>query len=83
MIEPKNILFIKLGEKGSFEKECIENKMIIKLGYREIPHELCINGKWNDVDIFIKDKYNTNKGATTSHRNQIKNFTPNLIQQCG
>jgi hypothetical protein len=74
MIEPKNILFIKLGEKGSFEKECIENKKIIKLGYREIPHELCINEKWNDVDIFIKDKYNTNKGATTSHRNQIKKF---------
>lgn len=69
-----NILFIKLGEKGAFESECIEEKGIIKLGYREIPHELCENNKWDDVDLIVENKYNTNKGATTNHRNQIKKF---------
>ncbi|WP_320151070.1 restriction endonuclease [uncultured Tolumonas sp.] len=74
MIIPTKVLFIKLGEKGLFETDCIENEQTIKLSYKEISHELCINDKWDEVEELIKEKYKTNQAATTSHRNQIKKF---------
>lgn len=75
MQNPKNILFIKLGEKGSYEKECIEQNSSIKLGYREIDHSLCINGQWDDVNNEIQTKHpETVQTAITSHKNQIRKF---------
>lgn len=74
MHNPKNILFIKLGEKGTFEKECIEEKGIIKLDYREIDHDNCINSKWEKIEEQVKTTYKTWPSATTSHKNQIKRF---------
>jgi len=73
METPGNIRFIKLGEKGSYEKYCIENARI-KLGYHEIDHDLCVNGDWNGVSQLITNKYKTVQTATTSHKNQIKQF---------
>jgi len=32
-IESNKILFIKLGQSGEFEKECIENNQTLRLGY--------------------------------------------------
>ncbi len=74
MHNPSNILFIKLGEKGSYEKECIEQNSSIKLGYQEIDHNLCVNGKWDDVNSQVQAIYKTVQTATTSHKNQIKKF---------
>lgn len=74
MYNPKNILFIKLGGKGDYEKESIEIKKSIKLGYNKIDHQLCMNGDWDGVFEDISEKYNTVKHATTSHRNQIRKF---------
>jgi len=71
---PDNILYIKLGEEGKYEKECIEKNNTIKIGYREINHELCISKKWDDVLNEVQDKYNTSPGKTTGHRNQIRRF---------
>ncbi len=74
MQNPKNILFIKLGEKGSYEQECIEKNSSIKLGYEKIDHNLCIKGQWDDVNNEIQAKYKTVQTATTSHKNQIRKF---------
>jgi hypothetical protein len=74
MQNAKNILFIKLGEKGRYEKECIEEKSTIKLGYREINHMYCINGRWDEVSNQIQSDYGTVQTATTSHKNQIRKF---------
>ncbi|MEB2784710.1 hypothetical protein [Algoriphagus persicinus] len=37
-IKPSKALFIKLGEKGSWVKDCFD-KNILKLGYYEVAHE--------------------------------------------
>lgn len=73
MENPQNILFIKLGEKGSYEKYCIENNKM-KLGYQEINHNNCLSGRWDDVYSQIEILYRTVKTASTSHKNQIKKF---------
>ncbi|MBU4257270.1 hypothetical protein KJ586_00745 [Patescibacteria group bacterium] len=59
-IDSKKVLrvnYIKLGQNGSYTKECLE-KGYIKLDYNEIDHNLCINGKWEKVreDIILKYK---------------------------
>lgn len=71
---PKNIQFIKLGEKGSFEKECIEFRGVLKLGYDDIDHTLCTSGDWDAVEEQISNLYKTWQSATTSHKNQIRKF---------
>lgn len=73
-IDPINIQYIKLGEKGKYEKECIQNKSIIKIGYYEIDNNFCIVGDWSKVSENIVQAYKTGKRATTSHKNQIKKF---------
>jgi hypothetical protein len=72
--KPTNILFIKLGEKGSYEKDCIEDRGIIKLGYHAIDHSACLSGQWGSVEQQIVDLYKTWPSATTSHKNQIRKF---------
>ena len=73
MHNPGNVLFIKLGRKGKYEKECIEKKSSIKLGYREIDHSSCINGDWKKVSEQMA-RINTFQTAITSHKNQIRRF---------
>lgn len=74
MIKADTILFIKLGNNGCYEKECIEIKNTIRLDYREIDHSLCINKKWNLVEKKIEQIIKTDKSHTTSHKNQIRRF---------
>ena len=73
-ILPTKALFIKLGAKGSYEKECIEERNIVKLDYKEIDHNLCLAGRWQAVRKDIVKKYKTSNGVTTYHLNQIKYF---------
>ena len=74
MEKPYQILYIKLGEKGSYEQECVETRGSIKLGYQEIDHGLCSSGKWDEVLQDISEKYKLAQGTATSHRNQIRKF---------
>ena len=48
-IIPSKVLYIKLGSKGRWEHECIYETNKLKIGYRETPHDSCINGKWEEV----------------------------------
>jgi len=72
-VSAENVLFIKLGFGGCFEKECIDEGKI-KLAYEEVPHHFCLENEWEQVSATIAEVYGTNKGATTSHRNQVKRF---------
>jgi len=72
-IKPKKVLFIKLGEGGKYEQDCIEKNQTLRLGYREIDHNLCINNDWKGVYDFWIEKGDP-KQVATSHTNQIKQF---------
>src|ERR1700722_19418413 len=72
-IKPDDIYFIKLGEKGKWEEECLFKNPSIRLGYHEIPHDLCMSGQWENVrKIYITpDKQD---GQATHHKNQVQKF---------
>ena len=73
-INPISALYIKLGSGGRFEKHCIEVAQVIRLGYNEIPHDLCLRGDWEAVrEIFIQER-GSDPGSATRHTNQVKAF---------
>jgi len=67
-------LFIKLGQGGDFEDECIKKRQILKIDYREANHDLCLRGKWEKLKEFFTDKMHYQKGVATYHVTQIKYF---------
>lgn len=71
-IKATESLFVKLGPSGSWEESCIKDGTV-RLAYKDIPHDLCINGKWDEVyKLILKDS--SNKGAATRHVDQIRRF---------
>ena len=73
-INPDEALYIKLGSGGRFEKHCIEANHVIRLGYNEIPHDLCLRGDWDAVrEIFVQER-GSDPGSATRHTNQVKAF---------
>ena len=73
-IQANKVLFIKLGQGGKFERECIESNQTLRLGYREVDHKLCINGQWDKVHDYFTTEENSKTFVATSHSNQIKQF---------
>jgi hypothetical protein len=65
-------LYIKLGESGSWEAECIKEGTL-RLGYQEIPHELCIAGRWPEAEKYAL-AFSKDQGAATRHVNQVRLF---------
>jgi len=72
-IKAEEALYIKLGSNGLWENDCIERDQTLRLGYQEIPHELCLAGEWEQVWAIWKDR-SCNDGVATNHTNQIKFF---------
>lgn len=73
-IQANKVLFIKLGQGGKFERECIESNQTLRLGYREVDHKLCITGQWDRVHDYFITEENSKTFVATSHSNQIKQF---------
>jgi hypothetical protein len=73
-IQANKVLFIKLGGGGMFEKECIEEQNILKLGYNGVDHELCNNSEWEKVHNYFTSVENVKSFVATSHTNQVKQF---------
>lgn len=73
-IQANKVLFIKLGQGGKFERECIESNQTLRLGYREVDHKLCITGQWDKVHDYFITEENSKTFVATSHSNQIKQF---------
>jgi hypothetical protein len=69
-VTAKKALFIKLGPKGSWEKECIE-KGILMLGYQEVPHDVALAGEWERARGSFT---NTDPGTITRHIDQVRQF---------
>lgn len=75
-INPSEVLYIKLGLGGEYEKDCITNGTL-QIDFHEFPHELymsCLkSGNWDEVQ---KAYRNTGKsaGAATNYTHQIQRF---------
>lgn len=46
---PTEVRFIKLGEKGKWEKYCIEENPSIRLGYESNQHKESLKSNWDEV----------------------------------
>jgi len=63
-ITTKNVLFIKLGKGGEFEKECINNGEL-KIGFKAADYQTCLNGDWEKItQHFIKSGKHDKKTAS-------------------
>lgn len=65
-------LFIKLGEGGRWESECLKAGTL-RFGYHEIPHEACKRGDWAEVERTARG-FSKDKGSATRHVNQVRQF---------
>jgi hypothetical protein len=74
-IHPQRVRYIKLGEGGGWEKECVENN-IIRFGFGSASDErfpLCSDGRWNELmQSFIAE--GKGKGTATRFTNEVKLF---------
>ena len=70
-IKPSSALFIKLGQKGVWETECINNGTL-RIGFSEFLHEDLLKGNFNVIREHYKDK--TSPQWVTIYENQVKNF---------
>ena len=73
-IKATKVLFIKLGEGGKYETDCICKDQTLRLGYIEVDHKLCIDQKWDKVHDYFTTEENSKTFVATSHTNQIKQF---------
>jgi len=70
-IVANRVMFIKLGQSGEWERECINNGTL-KLGYYEVPHDICMSGLWVEArEAFPRT---TDPGVVTRHINQVQQF---------
>lgn len=73
-IKSDKILYIKLGEGGKFEKECIEQNQTLKLSFRETDHNLCVKRNWGAVHSYFLNEENKDAGTSTRFTNELKQF---------
>ena len=74
-ITPTRVRYIKLGEGGSWESECLK-KGIIRIGFGSAQNrrfELCQSGRWNDLaESFIAE--GKSKGTATRFTRELRLF---------
>lgn len=68
------IRYIKLGDGGKWERYCIEEQQVLRLGYRSPHHQDSLNGDWDTVRNFWLSARNGNQGEATKAVNQIRYF---------
>jgi hypothetical protein len=68
------IRFIKLGNGGCWEKNCIEVDNTIRLGYESGLHSECIAKNWNAVRAFWLAARKGSETAASNDLNQIRDF---------
>ena len=79
-IKAESALFIKLGKGGDWESQCIRDGTL-RLGYHNLPHELCISSDWENPKVRASFREDSDQGAVRRHINQVRNFyeTPETI----
>jgi len=71
-IRPSRALYIKLGEGGIWEHDCIQQS-ILRLGYGTVDHDACLQSQWQSVKQFLINN-GSDQGAATRHANQVQEF---------
>lgn len=71
-IAASNVYYIKLGRGGDWETEAIRDG-VLRFGYREAPHDLCIAQDWQGVHDAMK-AVRGDGGTATRDVNQIRAF---------
>lgn len=64
--------YIKLGRSGDWEAESLRDG-VLRFGYREAPHDLCVQGDWQAVWEAMK-LVRGDAGAATRDVNQIRAY---------
>ncbi|WWW56506.1 hypothetical protein V8948_11335 [Klebsiella quasipneumoniae] len=80
-IQATAVKYIKLGEGDEWEHECLTSG-IIKFGYHKTPHQMCLEGKWEDVNKVWLEERKNNQSTATSDVRQIRTFytaTPDIL----
>jgi len=74
-IRPKRVRYIKLGDAGRWERECIE-KGIIRFGFgtnEEEKFNVCLRGEWNKLNsLFLASE--KDQGTATRFTNETRIF---------
>ncbi len=70
-IEAKAAFFIKLGPGGLWESDCIRDGTL-RLGYLDIPHDLCVSSNWAQVRESFPE--GSDPGSVTRHIGQVQKF---------
>lgn len=73
-ISPIAVRYIKLGEGGMWERDCIERDNTIRLGYESPFHRSSLEGDWDVVRRHWLSVRKGNEGAATRDLNQIRDF---------
>jgi len=68
----KDAYYIKLGSGGEWEEDCLRDR-ILRLDYRETPHEACLAGDWDAVKQFWMSR-RRDVGAASRDAQQIRIF---------
>lgn len=68
------IRYIKLGDGGKWERYCIEEQQVLRLGYESPHHQESLDGDWDTVRKFWLSARKGNNGAASRDINQIRDF---------
>jgi hypothetical protein len=71
-VAASSVHYIKLGRAGDWEAESLREG-VLRFGYREAPHALCVGGDWAAVWAIMKERRG-DAGAATRDVNQIRAF---------
>jgi len=72
-ISPETCRYIKLGAGGNWARWAFEQNQI-PFGYRTIPHELCVTGKWDAVTKFLIEAGERKPSKAKDGTREIRDF---------
>jgi hypothetical protein len=73
-INPTNALYIKLGRGGEYEQECLASPGMLRIGWVEVPHALCMAGDWEQVRQIELKEFHESEIVASSQTNQLRQF---------
>ncbi|TDS66143.1 hypothetical protein [Myroides indicus] len=73
-IKASKVLYIRLGRDCVFANDCINVEQSIRLGYREVNHQFCLNRQWDKVEDYFVINEKKPKHVAVREKNQIKSF---------
>lgn len=72
-LQATGVHYIKLGRGGQWEADAIEQGLL-RFGYHELPHELCMRGQWNEAREALRAYRGGDERVLTSDIKQAKIF---------